>query len=94
MLWTISAHISRSGSVSHLIAWKAGSARENLNYEVRSVPVQAKYGEVLRLLQDALREDGGAIVFCARQKTVEELGSIPKRGWTGLRPFPWRYAAH
>jgi ATP-dependent DNA helicase RecQ len=27
---------------------------------------------VLRLLQEALQEEGGAIVFCARQKTVEE----------------------
>lgn len=57
---------------------EGGVSRANLNYEVRSVPVQAKYGEVLRLLQDALREDGGAIVFCARQKTVEELAQFLK----------------
>lgn len=57
---------------------EGGVSRENLNYEVRPVPVQAKYGEVLRLLQDALREDGGAIVFCARQKTVEELAQFLK----------------
>lgn len=57
---------------------EGGVSRENLSYEVRPVPVQAKYGEVLRLLQDALREDGGAIVFCARQKTVEELAQFLK----------------
>ncbi|CAH1747693.1 ATP-dependent DNA helicase RecQ [Thauera humireducens] len=55
---------------------EGGVSRENLSYEVRPVPVQAKYGEVLRLLQDTLREDGGAIVFCARQKTVEELAQF------------------
>ena len=57
---------------------EGGVSRENLSYEVRPVPVQAKYGEVLRLLQDALREDGGAIAFCARQKTVEELAQFLK----------------
>jgi ATP-dependent DNA helicase RecQ len=36
---------------------------------------QAKYAEVLRLLQEALQEEGGAIVFCARQKTVEEIAA-------------------
>ncbi|MGD9871831.1 MAG: RecQ family ATP-dependent DNA helicase, partial [Thauera sp.] len=57
---------------------EGGVSRENLSYEVRPVPVQAKYGEVLRLLQESLREDGGAIVFCARQKTVEELAQFLK----------------
>jgi ATP-dependent DNA helicase RecQ len=57
---------------------EGGVSRENLAYEVRSVPVQAKYGEVLRLLQETLCEDGGAIVFCARQKTVEELAQFLK----------------
>jgi ATP-dependent DNA helicase RecQ len=53
-----------------------GVNRENLLYEVYAVPAQAKYPEVLRLLQESLREDGGAIVFCARQKTVEELADF------------------
>jgi ATP-dependent DNA helicase RecQ len=53
-----------------------GVSRENLAYEVRKVPAQAKYPEVLRLLQEALREEGGAIVFCARQKTVEEVAAF------------------
>jgi ATP-dependent DNA helicase RecQ len=53
-----------------------GVRRDNLAYEVRAVPTQAKYPEVLRLLQEALREEGGAIVFCARQKTVEELAAF------------------
>ncbi len=53
-----------------------GVSRDNLAYEVRAVPVQAKYPEVLRLLQEALKEEGGAIVFCARQKTVEELAAF------------------
>lgn len=55
-----------------------GVHRDNLVYEVRAVPTQAKYPEVLRLLQEALREEGGAIVFCARQKTVEELAAFLK----------------
>jgi ATP-dependent DNA helicase RecQ len=55
-----------------------GVSRDNLAYEVRAVPAQAKYPEVLRLLQEALREEGGAIVFCARQKTVEELAAFLK----------------
>ena len=56
-----------------------GVNRENLLYEVYAVPAQAKYPEVLRLLQESLREDGGAIVFCARQKTVEELAEFLKQ---------------
>ena len=58
---------------------EGGVARENLAYEVRAVPTQSKYPEVLRLLQEALRDDGGAIVFCARQKTVEETASFLKQ---------------
>ena len=57
---------------------EGGVSRENLSYEVRTVPGQAKYGEVLRLLQEALQEEGGAIVFCARQKTVEEVAAFLK----------------
>lgn len=55
-----------------------GVRRDNLAYEVRAVPAQGKYPEVLRLLQDALKQEGGAIVFCARQKTVEELADFLK----------------
>ncbi len=55
---------------------EGGVSRENLAYEVHAVPAQAKLGEVLRLLKDALREDGGVIVFCARQKTVEEVAAF------------------
>lgn len=58
---------------------EGGVARENLAYEVRSVPTQAKYPEVLRLLQEVLRDEGGAIVFCARQKTVEETAAFLKQ---------------
>lgn len=61
-----------------LEALEGGVARENLAYEVRSVPAQGKYAEVLRLLQEALRDEGGAIVFCARQKTVEEVAEFLK----------------
>ncbi|MBV2234422.1 MAG: RecQ family ATP-dependent DNA helicase [Sterolibacterium sp.] len=53
-----------------------GVSRDNLAYEVRAVPPQAKYPEVLRLLQETLREEGGAIIFCARQKTVEEVADF------------------
>lgn len=58
---------------------EGGVKRENLEYEVRLVPVQAKYAEILRLLSEALKEEGGAIVFCARQKTVEELANFLKQ---------------
>ncbi len=58
---------------------EGGVARANLSYEVRAVPTQSKYPEVLRLLQEALREDGGAIIFCARQKTVEEVAGFLKQ---------------
>jgi ATP-dependent DNA helicase RecQ len=58
---------------------EGGVARENLVYEVRAVPAQGKYPEVLRLLREALQDEGGAIVFCARQKTVEELSDFLKQ---------------
>lgn len=57
---------------------EGGVSRENLAYEVRAVATQAKYPEVLRLLQGALQEEGSAIVFCARQKTVEEVAKFLK----------------
>lgn len=57
---------------------EGGVSRENLAYEVRAVAPQAKYPEVLHLLREALREEGGAIVFCARQKTVEEMAAFLK----------------
>jgi ATP-dependent DNA helicase RecQ len=56
-----------------------GVSRENLLYEVHAVPAQAKYPEVLRLLEQSLRDEGGAIVFCARQKTVEETAEFLKQ---------------
>ncbi|MEC4749423.1 RecQ family ATP-dependent DNA helicase [Methylomicrobium sp. Wu6] len=56
-----------------------GVRRENLLYEVYAVPTQGKYPEVLRLLRESLREAGGAIVFCARQKTVEEIADFLKQ---------------
>lgn len=62
-----------------LITLTGGVSRDNLLYEVHAVPAQAKYPEVLRLLQESLRDDGGAIVFCARQKTVEEMAEFLKQ---------------
>jgi ATP-dependent DNA helicase RecQ len=59
-----------------LVRLEGGVSRDNLEFEVRAVPAAAKYGEVLRLVAEALKEEGGAIVFCARQKTVEELASF------------------
>ncbi len=56
--------------------WTGGVKRENLYYEVHAVQTQSKFPEVLRLLQDALQDDGGAIVFCARQKTVEAMAEF------------------
>ena len=57
---------------------EGGVERLNLHYEVHAVPTATKYAAALRLLQDALREGGGAIVFCARQKTVEEVAAFLK----------------
>ena len=74
----IRAHFEKHLNV-RLETLEGGVKRENLVYEVRSVPVQAKYAEVLRLLRDALKEEGGAIIFCARQKTVEELANFLKQ---------------
>ncbi|MBV5337160.1 MAG: hypothetical protein J0653_04100, partial [Deltaproteobacteria bacterium] len=62
-----------------LEALEGGVERENLAYEVRAIPSQAKYPEVLHLLREALRDEGGAIVFCARQKTVEEMAGFLKQ---------------
>ena len=59
---------------------EGGVQRANLVYEVRAVATQAKYPEVLRLIKETLgSEDGGVIVFCARQKTVEEMASFLKQ---------------
>lgn len=67
----------RLGIALHTLS--GGISRENLLYEVHAVPAQAKYPEVLRLLETTLREEGGAIVFCARQKTVEEMADFLKQ---------------
>ena len=61
-----------------LTCLEGGVERENLHYEVHAVPTATKYAAALRLLQDALRDGGGAIVFCARQKAVEEVADFLK----------------
>ncbi|MDR0672691.1 MAG: RecQ family ATP-dependent DNA helicase, partial [Zoogloeaceae bacterium] len=71
----ICAHFQERLGMS-LARLQGGVGRDNLDYEVCAVPVQGKYGETLRLLQEALREEGCAIVFCARQKTTEELAGF------------------
>lgn len=73
----IQSHFTKRLGVN-LEVLAGGVRRDNLAYEVRAVPPQVKYPEVLRLLQEALQEEGGAIVFCARQKTVEELSAFLK----------------
>ncbi len=73
----ICAHFNRVLGVS-LECLEGGVSRANLSYEVRPVPVLAKYGEVLRLLQEEEDEGGGAIVFCARQKTVQAVAAFLK----------------
>ena len=57
---------------------EGGVERENLRYEVHAVPTATKYATALRLLQDELQNGGGAIVFCARQKAVEEVAGFLK----------------
>ncbi len=57
---------------------EGGVERKNLHYEVRAEPTAAKYAATLRLLQESLRDGGGAIVFCARQKSVEEVAEFLK----------------
>jgi ATP-dependent DNA helicase RecQ len=51
-----------------------GVERENLSYEVFRVNNQSKLPEVLRLLRE--EREGSAIVFCARQKTTEEIAKF------------------
>ncbi len=66
-----------------LACLQGGVERKNLHYEVHAVPTATKYAAALRLLQEALQDGGGAIVFCARQKTVEEVAGFLKDA--GLR---------
>ncbi|HQQ68999.1 MAG TPA: RecQ family ATP-dependent DNA helicase [Alicycliphilus sp.] len=73
----ILAHFDRHLGMA-LQTLNGGAERQNLHYEVHAVPTQAKYAAALRLLQDALREPGCAIVFCARQRTVEEVAAFLK----------------
>ena len=73
----ILAHFDKHlGMALHTL--NGGAERQNLHYEVHAVPTQTKYAAALRLLQEAMREDGCAIVFCARQKTVEEVAAFLK----------------
>ena len=62
---------------------EGGVARENLDYEVLAVPQASKQPTALRLLQEGLRDRGGAIVFCSRQKTTEEVAHFLQQA--GLR---------
>lgn len=59
-----------------LACLEGGVERSNLHYEAHAVPRAGKYAAALRLLQESLRDGGGAIVFCARQKTVEEVAEF------------------
>lgn len=70
----VAAHFQNQLGIE-LTILAGGVKRENLLYDVHAVPGQAKYPEVLRLLEQE-RQDGGAIVFCARQKTVEEMADF------------------
>ncbi len=53
-----------------------GVSRDNLSYEVQAVPIPNKKSQTLNLLKQALQEEGGAIVFCAKQKTVEDIAEF------------------
>lgn len=55
---------------------EGGVERINLRYEALAVPQAGKYPAVLRLLQEELRKGDGAIVFCARQKTTQEVAEF------------------
>lgn len=58
---------------------EGGVERKNLRYEVQEVAAAAKFGAVLQLLRETMGEEGGAIVFCARQKTAEDLALFLRR---------------
>jgi ATP-dependent DNA helicase RecQ len=63
-----------------LTVFAGGVERKNLDYRVYPVSVEAKYAAILRLIQESQKEDGAVIVFCARQKTVEELAEFLRQG--------------
>ena len=66
---------------------QGGVERKNLSYEVVAAPTASKYAAALRLLQDTLQDGGGAIVFCARQKTVEEVAAFLSEAGLRCRYF-------
>ncbi|MFA5985122.1 MAG: RecQ family ATP-dependent DNA helicase [Methylococcaceae bacterium] len=75
----IIGHFQKRLSIA-LQSLTGGVQRDNLLYEVYAVQAQAKYPEVLRLLEESLGgQGGGGIVFCARQKTVEEMAGFLKQ---------------
>ena len=71
----VRSHFEKALGV-RLEALLGGVERDNLDYEVRAVPTHGKYPALLALLREALQEEGGAIVFCARQKTAEEVAAF------------------
>ncbi|MCK9517035.1 MAG: RecQ family ATP-dependent DNA helicase [Ottowia sp.] len=53
-----------------------GHERQNLSYAVLPTTGGEKPQRIVELLRDGLREDGAAIVFCARRKSAETLAQI------------------
>ena len=62
-----------------LVRLEGGVRRDNLDYQVRPVARNDKYAAVLELLREAQRDDESAIIFCARQRTTEELADYLTR---------------
>lgn len=62
-----------------LVRLEGGVRRDNLDYQVRPVAQNTKYAAVLELLREAQRNDESAIIFCARQRTTEELADYLTR---------------
>ena len=56
---------------------RRGEPREP-GYEVRTVLARPKYGEVLRLLQEALQEKAARSSSARGKKTVEEVAAFLK----------------
>jgi ATP-dependent DNA helicase RecQ len=67
-----------------LATFDGGTERDNLTYDVSLVSEPEKAGRVHELLLDHFpdQNEGAAVVFCSKRKTVERLASyLEEQGW-------------